>query len=55
MALFLYKLAWRGGRLVVAAINVLMAGHARMACGSNRTSGRKQEPTEATMQWPALA
>jgi len=82
-----YKLAWRGGRLVlvppqntsrtcpacghvakenrqtqaifacvqcgfrenadvVAAINVLRAGHARMACGSNGSSRRKQEPTE---------
>jgi putative transposase len=91
-----YKLAWRGGRLVlvppqntsrtcpacghvakenrqtqaifacvqcgfrenadvVAAINVLRAGHARMACGSNCDGSRKQEPTEATMQWPALA
>ncbi|WP_134439094.1 RNA-guided endonuclease InsQ/TnpB family protein [Methylacidiphilum caldifontis] len=29
---------------VVGAINVLRAGHARMACGSNRSGGRKQEP-----------
>lgn len=32
---------------VVGAINVLRAGHARMACGSNRDGGRKQEPAEA--------
>lgn len=26
-----------------AAINILRAGHARWACGSNHTGGRKQE------------
>ncbi|QSR89443.1 transposase [Methylacidiphilum caldifontis] len=35
---------------LVGAINVLRAGHAWMACGSNRSGGRKQEPTEATTQ-----
>lgn len=35
---------------LVGAINILRAGHARMACGSNCTSSRKQEPTEATTQ-----
>lgn len=35
---------------VVGAINILRAGHARMACGSNCTSSRKQEPAEATTQ-----
>ncbi len=34
---------------VVGAINILRAGHARMACGSNLVGGRKQEPTEAFM------
>jgi putative transposase len=31
---------------LVAAINIRRAGHARMACGSNGSSRRKQEPTE---------
>ena len=39
---------FEGNADLVAAINIRRAGHARMACGSNDTSRRKQEPTETT-------
>jgi len=33
---------------VVGALNVLRAGHARLACEVNLIAGQQQEPTEAT-------
>ena len=33
---------------VVGALNVLRAGHARIACEVNLIAGQQQEPSEAT-------
>jgi len=35
---------------VVGAINILRAGHARLACEVNRNGGQQQEPTEVIQQ-----